>query len=102
MIYNVFHRFQIMLLISKIISVSKNFQIQRMFSKIIDNELQRKLEARLQTQPKAFTIQDFLDMSRQRSELYQVVRNEIPVRLARIITQLPSLIPGKVRDMRTG
>ena len=72
------------------------------FSSIIDEKLTEKLKTYLKADQKSFTIQDFLDISQNRPELYNQIRTQIPVRLSRLIVKMPEYLPEKVKDQRTG
>ena len=72
------------------------------FSSIIDADLAKKLEYYSHIKPKAYTIEDYLNISQDRVQLYNLVRTEIPVRLSKLIINMPAYLPQEVKDQRTG
>ena len=72
------------------------------FSSIINEDLTKKLEDYSRFQPTPYTIHDFLEISQNRAKLYNLVRTEIPVRLSKLIINMPEFLPQEVKDQRTG
>lgn len=70
-------------------------------SRIINSELNYKLQHYESQEPKPNTIQHFMNLSDDRAALYNLIRMEIPVRLARIIPSLPHYFPAEVYQQRT-
>jgi len=52
--------------------------------------------------PHSYSLQNYLDASTSRPALYNLVRAELPVRLASLIASLPSLLPEEVKEQREG
>ena len=52
--------------------------------------------------PTSFSLQQLLNIAVHRPALYRLLREELPVRLARFISTLPVLLPQEVREQRLG
>lgn len=85
-------------------TVANHVQIKNLsaFSSIINKDLTRNLENYSCIQPQAYSIHDFLEISQNRAKLYNIIRTEIPVRLSRLIINMPDYLPTEVKDQRTG
>ena len=86
-------------------STIKRCQICRFYSRksLIINE---KLNSRLkyyqeECSPTPYSIDHFVRLSQERSHLYNLVRSEIPIRISRVITQLPQYFPPELYEQRT-
>ena len=86
-------------------STMKKCQICRNFSRnsLIINE---KLSSRLkyyqeECAPTPYSIAHFVKLSQERTQLYNLVRSEIPIRVSRVITQLPQYFPPELYEQRT-
>ena len=86
-------------------STIKRCQICRFYSRksLIINE---KLNLRLkyyqeECSPTPYSIDHFVKLSQERSHLYNLVRSEIPIRISRVITQLPQYFPPELYEQRT-
>ena len=85
-------------------STIKKCQICRNYTRksLIINE---KLSSRLkyyqeECSPTPHSIAHFVNLSQQRSLLYNVVRSEFPIRVSRVITQLPQYFPPELYQQR--
>ena len=83
----------------KILTSRKQFSA--FSSRIINSELNYKLQHYESQEPTPNTIQHFLNLSDDRAALYNLLRIEIPVRLARIIPSLPHYFPAEFYQQRT-
>jgi len=72
------------------------------FSSIINKDLTKRLEYYSCYAPTPYTIQDYLNISQNRVNLYNIVRTEIPVRLSKLIINMPDYLPTPVKEQRTG
>ena len=70
-------------------------------STIINEDLLKRLKYYENENPTAYSIEQFVNYSQERSTLYNLVRKEIPVRISRVITQLPHYFPSQVYHQRT-
>lgn len=70
-------------------------------STIINGELLKRMKYYQNENPTAYSIEQFVNFSHKRSSLYNLVRKEIPVRISRVITQLPHYFHPQVYHQRT-
>ena len=64
--------------------------------------LRSRLEECAARPPHPFSLHQLLEASATRTALYHLLRAELPVRLAHLITALPHLLPGRIKEQRTG
>ena len=69
---------------------------------LVTRALRSRVEECAARPPQAFTLHDLLEASATRTSLYHLVRGELPVRLAHLITALPHLLPSQIKEQRTG
>ena len=83
----------------KILTSRKQFSA--FSSRVMNSELNYKLQHYESQEPTPNTVQHFMNLSEDRAALYNHLRLEIPVRLARIIPSLPHYFPAEFYQQRT-
>ena len=85
-------------------STMKKCQICRNYSRkslIINENLSSRLKYyQEECSPTPHSIAHFVKLSQERTLLYNVVRSEIPIRVSRVITQLPQYFPPELYQQR--
>ena len=72
-------------------------------SRVLDtSKLRQRVEECGSQAPTSFSLQQLLNIAVHRPALYRLLREELPVRLARFISTLPVLLPQEVREQRLG
>ena len=72
-------------------------------SRVLDtSKLRQRVEHCRSQAPRSFSLQQLLDTADHRPALYCLLRDELPVRLAHLISTLPVLLPKEVREQRLG
>ena len=72
-------------------------------SRVLDtSKLRQRVEECGSKAPTSFSLQQLLNIAVHRPALYRLLREELPIRLARFISTLPVLLPQEVRQQRLG
>ena len=72
-------------------------------SRVLDtSKLRQRVEECGSKAPTSFSLQQLLNIAVHRPALYRLLRDELPIRLARFISSLPVLLPQEVREQRLG
>ena len=72
-------------------------------SRVLDtSKLRQRVEECGSKAPTSFSLQQLLNIAVHRPALYRLLREELPIRLARFISTLPVLLPQEVREQRLG